>query len=269
MTTSPRGYVHISARRARPSADRDRSHRRNGAPDSRPLRAVQDGDVPAGDHTPRTEPTVVLAPGAVAGPRPVPTQTEARGFVVQVGLDESAASAAGTSLTWLANQLRHYVESIVPGTRSAAAVVIAPAGAPGSDLEVVRRVLGGPTTRPDTRPHPVPAPAGARQPGLRIDLGRREVRLDGEGLNLTYTEFELLNHLVGHVGRPVGRGELLDSVWGHVQEMPTERTIDVHMRRLRTKLGRLSGTVGTVRGQGYRFREHPEVHVWAAPEHGI
>ena len=46
-------------------------------------------------------------------------------------------------------------------------------------------------------------------------------------------------------------------------------TIDVHIRRLRSKLGRLSGTVRTVRGQGYRFFEHPEVVVWAAPEYSI
>ena len=43
----------------------------------------------------------------------------------------------------------------------------------------------------------------------------------------------------------------------------------MHIRRLRSKLGRLSNTVRTVRGQGYRFYEHPEVVVWAAPEYSI
>ena len=56
---------------------------------------------------------------------------------------------------------------------------------------------------------------------------------------------------------------------GSGDEHPHERTIDVHIRRLRSKLGRLSGTVRTVRGQGYRFFEHPEVVVWAAPEYSI
>jgi DNA-binding response OmpR family regulator len=51
--------------------------------------------------------------------------------------------------------------------------------------------------------------------------------------------------------------------------VPNERTIDVHIRRLRSKLGRLANTVRTVRGQGYRFYEHPEVVVWAAPEYSI
>ena len=54
-----------------------------------------------------------------------------------------------------------------------------------------------------------------------------------------------------------------------VPEVPNERTIDVHIRRLRSKLGRLANTVRTVRGQGYRFYEHPEVVVWAAPEYTI
>ena len=80
----------------------------------------------------------------------------------------------------------------------------------------------------------------------------------------------------GHAGitqpadvRSVGRHELLHSLWRDSEEVPNERTIDVHIRRLRSKLGRLANTVRTVRGQGYRFYEHPEVVVWAAPEYSI
>ena len=104
---------------------------------------------------------------------------------------------------------------------------------------------------------------------MLIDLARREVLLDGEPLNLTYKEFELLNYLVENGGRTVNREELLETLWDDTEEVPNERTIDVHIRRLRAKLGRLSGTVRTVRGQGYRFYEHPEVVVWAAPEYSI
>lgn len=278
MTTSPQGYVHISVRNAQRRAARVRSYREHGGtygmPRTRPLQSVQDhGDsgAVARDAEPQTAPTPVLAPNGTPGPQAVATETEARGFVIYVGMDESAASAAGTSLTRLANELRHYVESLVPGSQSAAAVAIAPAGAPGADLEVVRQVLGDPTIQQGTRPDllQAPAPVSTRQPGVLIDLARREVMLDGEGLNLTYKEFELLNYLVENGGRTVGRDELLESLWKNAEDVPNERTIDVHIRRLRSKLGRLSGTVRTVRGQGYRFYEHPEVVVWAAPEYSI
>ena len=108
-----------------------------------------------------------------------------------------------------------------------------------------------------------------REPGVLIDLSRREVQLDGESLNLTFKEFELLNYLVENGERTVGREELLDALWRNADEVPNERTIDVHIRRLRAKLGRLANTVRTVRGQGYRFYRHPEVVVWAAPEYSI
>ncbi|WMY79389.1 winged helix-turn-helix domain-containing protein [Citricoccus sp. I39-566] len=277
MTTSPQGYVHISVRNAQRRAARVRSYREQGGtygqPAERQLHPVQ-GDAVEEESMqlgPQTAPMPVLAPNGIPGPQAVSTETEARGFVIYVGMDESAASAAGTSLTRLANELRHYVESLVPGSQSAAAVAIAPAGAPGSDLEVVRQVLGDPTIQQGTRPDLLraPAPVSTRQPGVLIDLARREVQLDGEGLNLTYKEFELLNYLVENGGRTVGRDELLESLWKNSDEVPNERTIDVHIRRLRSKLGRLSGTVRTVRGQGYRFYEHPEVVVWAAPEYSI
>ena len=119
------------------------------------------------------------------------------------------------------------------------------------------------------------APVSAREArttqsvGVLIDLSRREVMLDGSVLNLTYKEFELLNYLVENGSRTVGRTELISSLWSDADETPNERTIDVHIRRLRSKLGRLANTVRTVRGQGYRFYDHPEVIVWAAPEYSI
>lgn len=190
---------------------------------------------------------------------------EARGFVLHVGMDESAASAAGTSMTRLAIQLRRYVESVVPGSQAGAVVAIAPAGALGTDLEVVRQVLGGPNTRPGVHPDPV----STGRPGLVIDRGRGEVRLDGESLNLRNKEFELLDYLVEHGERTVPRQELINALWTNPEEVPNERIIDVHIRRLRAKLGRLAGTVCTVRRQGYRFAEHPDVVVWPALEYSI
>ncbi len=253
------GYVHISVREAqRRAALAERGRRAS-------LRVATDADAPQND-----DPATVLG-GRGAGLTPVAQENEARGFVLYVGMDELAASAAGTSLTRLANELRHYVESLVPGAQSHAAVAIAPAGAEGADLDVVRQVLGDPTLQSAERSDlaQAPQPLPTRQPGVLIDLSRREVQLDGEVLNLTYKEFELLNYLVDNDERTVGRDELLEALWGDAEDAPNERTIDVHIRRLRSKLGRLSNTVRTVRGQGYRFYRHPEVVVWAAPEYSI
>lgn len=254
MTSAPQqGYVHVSVRNAQRRAERVQAYREA---DQARLRAVPSDETPA---------------VAENGVSPVHMETEARGFVLYVGMDEQAALAAGTSLTRLANELRHYVETLVPGADSYAAVAIAPADATGDDLDVVRQVTADPTIQQAISPElaAAPAPVSTRQPGVLIDLARREVLLDGEPLNLTYKEFELLNYLVENGGRTVNREELLGTLWDETEEVPNERTIDVHIRRLRAKLGRLSGTVRTVRGQGYRFYEHPEVVVWAAPEYSI
>jgi DNA-binding response OmpR family regulator len=195
----------------------------------------------------------------------------ARGFVVYVGMEESAASAAGTSLARLAGELRRYIESVVPGSESATAAAIAPAVAPGAGLEAVRRAFGDPTLPPGAGPDLPQAPAAAwtRRAGMVVDLARQQVRLDGEALPLTGKEFELLHYLMENRDRTIGRVELLDSLWAHAGAMPNERNVDVHIRRLRTKLGRLSGIVRTARGQGYRFHEHPDVTVRTAPEDAI
>ena len=80
-------------------------------------------------------------------------------------------------------------------------------------------------------------PRIATLPGVLIDLARREVFLDGEPLMLTFKEFELLAHLVENSSRTVGREELLKALWSSGDEHPHERTIDVHIRRLRFEAG--------------------------------
>ncbi len=202
----------------------------------------------------------------------VQSDVVARGFVVYVGLDEDSASAAGTSLHKIASELRDYVETLSADSQVHIAMAMASAAAEGSDLDVVRQALGDPTvTHRVGEPVAVAAPQTPSNVGVLIDLSRREVKLDGEALNLTFKEFELLNFLVENGTRTVGREELLHTLWRSTDpdQMPNERTIDVHIRRLRSKLGRLANTVRTVRGQGYRFYEHPEVVVWAAPEYSI
>jgi DNA-binding winged helix-turn-helix (wHTH) protein len=228
------------------------------------LRAVQPTDA-----APLTAPTPLVAGNNIS--RPVANDNLARGFVLYMGIDEETAAAAGTSIAKLAQEIRAYAQSLVSGAESYAAVAVAPASAPGSALDVVRSTFGDPTvnSRQRTETTRLPQPQDPRPSGVLIDLARREVHLDGESLNLTFKEFELLNYLVENGTRTVGRDELLEGLWRNAEEVPNERTIDVHIRRLRSKLGRLANTVRTVRGQGYRFYEHPEVVVWAAPEYSI
>jgi DNA-binding response OmpR family regulator len=93
--------------------------------------------------------------------------------------------------------------------------------------------------------------------GLAIDPARRAVELDGEGIQLTYVEFELLRALASRPGRVFSRQALLEAVRGG-SEYREPRTIDVHVRHLREKLERdprEPQLILTVRGVGYRFRE--------------
>ncbi len=89
--------------------------------------------------------------------------------------------------------------------------------------------------------------------GIVIDDAAYSVMLEDEPLDLTYTEFELLKYLVQHPGRVFSREHLLADVWGYDYYGGT-RTVDVHVRRLRAKLGpEHEALIGTVRNVGYRF----------------
>lgn len=93
---------------------------------------------------------------------------------------------------------------------------------------------------------------------VRIDETAYTAEVDGQRLNLTYTEFELLKYLVSHPGRVLTRAQLLTEVWGYDYFGGT-RTVDVHVRRLRAKLGpEHEGHIATVRNVGYRFSAHRE-----------
>jgi two-component system, OmpR family, response regulator len=93
--------------------------------------------------------------------------------------------------------------------------------------------------------------------GLVIDLGRRSVELEGNPVQLTYVEFEILRTMVARPGRVFSRRALLEQLWGDASYRDP-RTIDVHIRHLREKLEsdpRKPEFILTVRGVGYRFRE--------------
>ena len=94
-----------------------------------------------------------------------------------------------------------------------------------------------------------------RNNDLVIDLARREAALEGKTLSLTFTEYELLVFLAANSGRVFTREALLNKIWGY-DYYGGDRTVDVHIRRLRAKIewGKHS-FIETVRGVGYRFKK--------------
>lgn len=89
---------------------------------------------------------------------------------------------------------------------------------------------------------------------VRLDPVRRRVEVAGRRVELTATEFDLLEHLMSQPGRVFTREQLLSSVWG-VADYSSSRTVDVHVAQLRLKLGDASGVIRTVRGVGYSAAE--------------
>ncbi|WP_145299711.1 MULTISPECIES: response regulator transcription factor [Crateriforma] len=90
--------------------------------------------------------------------------------------------------------------------------------------------------------------------GVTVDRRRFVVTFQNEPLKLTRSEFRLLDTLIRQPGRAFGRGELVDAALGE-DTMVLERTIDVHVRALRKKMGAAADLIETVRGVGYRFQE--------------
>lgn len=111
------------------------------------------------------------------------------------------------------------------------------------------------------------SPASPSQPAetglnnLVIDLIGRRVRIDGHDVNFTHKEFELLAHLSRQARQVVSREELMGSVWSDASGDTKERTVDVHVRRVRNKLGRYRKLISTVRGGGYRLDPGSDVTV--------
>src|SRR5438445_11547017 len=96
-----------------------------------------------------------------------------------------------------------------------------------------------------------PAPEVIEVGGAVIDLGRREVRANGQAVDMTGREFELLRYLAENGGRALSRQQILDGVWGYGW-YGDARTVDVHVAQVRKKLGD-AVAITTVRGIGYRL----------------
>ncbi len=89
--------------------------------------------------------------------------------------------------------------------------------------------------------------------GLEIDVPRHAVTVGGTPVDLTATEFKLLEILARRRGRVQTRERLLQDVWGYENPIDS-RTVDTHMRRLREKIGPVADYLETIRGVGYRFK---------------
>jgi two-component system phosphate regulon response regulator PhoB len=92
---------------------------------------------------------------------------------------------------------------------------------------------------------------------LRVDEEAHRVWVDQQEVTLTALEFKLLTTLLSRRGRVQSRDRLLNDVWGIDADITT-RTVDTHVKRLRTKLGAAADYVETLRGVGYRFRPEPD-----------
>jgi two-component system phosphate regulon response regulator PhoB len=121
---------------------------------------------------------------------------------------------------------------------------------PFSPQELVLRV--GAILRRMQSPSSTPSDVLAIGP-IRIDRSEHRVLVDGSAIELTPTEYKLLLTLAERRGRVQARGHLLETVWEAAPDIQT-RTVDMHVQRLRAKLGNAGNLIETVRGFGYRLR---------------
>ena len=106
--------------------------------------------------------------------------------------------------------------------------------------------------RPQTSPAQGPAPTVYRGTHLTADFDAVAIHVAGQAVKLTRREFELLQCLVENRSRVLSRDRLLERVWGYDRSIET-RSVDVHIGRLRAKLGAAGDQIETVVGLGYRF----------------
>jgi hypothetical protein len=187
----------------------------------------------------------------------VPAETEARGFALYLGIDEATAQAHGTSLTEIASALKRTFAELVPSAanQTYAAVALAPKGAGGRSVDVVRTALRDPRAIDQLREPENELPA------ITVDLRRKRVYKNGINAEVTNKEFLLLSYLIENEGKIVSRATLVEATSGADADDITERTIDVHVRRLRAKISGYEDIIRAVRGQGYLFEQHPDVLV--------
>ncbi|MGZ4618846.1 MAG: winged helix-turn-helix domain-containing protein [Frankiaceae bacterium] len=148
-----------------------------------------------------------------------------------------------------AGHVRVVDPDLVPDGATVLAVVILSAPAPATS---------GPVALPDGATGPRPGAlraARVRPDGVVVDAASYLATAGGVDLDLTRREFDLLLQLTAHPGRVYTRDGLMREVWGYaVTGYPPGRTVDVHVARLRRKLGVHATRLETIRGVGYRWR---------------
>ncbi|WP_302594214.1 winged helix-turn-helix domain-containing protein, partial [uncultured Megasphaera sp.] len=90
--------------------------------------------------------------------------------------------------------------------------------------------------------------------GVAIDRDAHQVVIDGNNVDLSPTEYKLLNYLMINAGKALSRRQILNKVWNY-DYYGDLRTVDTHINRLRIKLGDKGSLIKTVRGYGYRYEE--------------
>lgn len=205
--------------------------------------------------------TTITVSNPTTTERHVPNGAEVRGFALYVGLTDDKVQG-NAQLGTLVAELKRLVAELAPAADTYASVALAPEGTGGRDVDVVRLALGDPAAVARQKQHEITDEDRAAS-GVTIDLSRKRVLLDNIAAPLTFREFELLQYFVLREGRTVTREELIDHLWADApeEETPNERTIDVHVRRLRVKLAQYQDIVRTVRGIGYRFDRHADVSI--------
>lgn len=284
--TQPRNVGPVAQRRPADSAPphprsavATRNAGRHGARLSPRQVTVQAYDSQAAAPTPRRTGGHLSAVDPATAPSTYGASTaqgrqDARGIAIYIGLDELQAAQSNTTLTQIAQELQAYAKQLAAQAVTSAVIALGPPAAQGNNLDAVRAALSnapgaagaaGPSgpmrARIPSRIHP-PTLRPQAQAGLRVDIPRREIYVDGTPQKITAKEFDLLATLVSHPGVTLSREQLIDLVWSG--QDTDERTVDVHVRRLRNRLGAYSSVVRTLRGAGYRYDDHPDVDVWTA-----
>ena len=88
--------------------------------------------------------------------------------------------------------------------------------------------------------------------GIRIDKAAHQVTIDGQNIDLSYKEFELLTYFVENQGIALSREKILNNVWNY-DYFGDARTIDTHVKKLRSKMGEKGDYIRTIWGKGYKF----------------
>lgn len=160
-------------------------------------------------------------------------------LVVRLELPEADRPAAHGGVTGPGPDLRRLARAVEDLVRA-----VAP--------DVVTRVSVEEPPRPRLHAAPEPAPPARPESPVELDLGSRTLTVDGEPVELTRREFDLLAYLTQRRAVALSRRELMNAVW-QTGYLAGDRTVDVHVRRLRVKLGRHAERLTTLRGFGYRF----------------